>query len=568
MRKTAAILAVTYAAFASGQAAADTQRGRDGNLKIIFYQAVSVLNPFISSGNKDVDAAALVLEPLARYDENGAIVPVLVKDIPTLENGGVSSDLKSIAWQLKPGLTWSDGSPVTSKDVVFTAKYCMDPAGSCQQVGNFGEVASVDAIDDLTVKVTFSGPKAYPFGPFVGGQSPILQSAQFKDCLGAKMLQCTDQNFKPIGTGPFRVVDFKANDVVTFEANPNFRDATKPAFATVMLKGGGDPASAARSVLETGEFDYAWRLQVEPEILAQMAAAGKGSVVVSFGSSVERLDLNFTNPDPALGEKRSTLEGGPHPFMVDPAVRKALSLAIDRSVLVEAGYGVSAAIGCNVLPAPAIYTSTTNDWCKVQDLDAANKLLDDAGWARGADGVRQKDGVRLSILYQSSTNAVRQATQALIKDMWQQIGVETELRNIDGSVFFGGDPASPDTAWKLYADVMMYADNFAGVDPEQYLAKFTCNNIPSPATNWGGGNMQRYCDPEYDARIAELAKTASPDERAKLAKQLNDMLVDRGGLVPLIHRGNVAAHTATLEGVKMNAWDAELWNAADWTRAK
>jgi peptide/nickel transport system substrate-binding protein len=309
-------------------------------------------------------------------------------------------------------------------------------------------------------------------------------------------------------------------------------------------------------------------LQIEPEILAQMTGAGKGQIVVAFGSSVERLDLNLTNPDPALGDKRSTLEAGPHPFNSDPAVMKALSLAIDRSVLVEAGYGESATITCNIVPAPAVYASTTNDWCKVQDIEGANKLLDDAGWKRGADGIRQKDGKKMSILLQTTTNSVRQATQALIKDMWQKIGVETELRNIDGSVFFGGDPASPDTAWKLYADTQMYMDNFAGVDPEQYLAKFTCDNIPGPATNWGGGNIQRYCDPEYDAVVTELSRTASLTERAKLAIRLNDTLIERGGLVPLVYRGIVSAHAATLVGVKANGWDADMWNAADWTRAK
>lgn len=566
MKRIIAISTAVFIAMAGGEAAA-AERGRDGQLNIIFWQAVSVLNPFISSGNKDVDAAALVLEALAKYDESGAMVPVLVDEIPTVENGGVSEDLTSITWKLTPGITWSDGTPLTAKDVVFTGNYCMDPKGACQQVGNFGEVTGVEAVDDLTVKVTFSGPKAFPYGPFVGSQSPILQSAQFADCLGEKMMQCTDQNFYPVGTGPFKVADFKANDVVTFEANPNYREADKPAFAAVRIKGGGDAASAARAVLETGEFDYAWRLQIEPEILAQMVSAGKGKTVVAFGSSVERLELNLTDPDPALGDKRSTLEGGPHPFNSDPAVRKALSLAIDRSLLVEAGYGESAKVVCNIVPAPAAYASSNNDWCKEQDLDAANRLLDDAGWVRGSDGIRAKDGKRLSILLQTSTNSVRQATQALIKDMWQQIGVETELRNIDGSVFFGGDPASPDTAWKLFADVQMYMDNFSGVDPEQYLAKFVCSNIPSPASNWGGGNMQRYCDPEYEALVAEISKTAAPAERARLAISLNDLLIERGGLVPLIYRGTVSAHANSLAGVKANGWDADLWNIADWTRA-
>ena len=142
--------------------------------------------------------------------------------------------------------------------------------------------------------------------------------------------------------------------------------------------------------------------------------------------------VNNTNPDPALGpDERSVVR--PHPSLSDPAVRKALSLAVDRPLLVEIGYGQAGKVTCNLVPAPEVYNSTTFD-CSTQDIAGANKLLDDAGWVRGADGVRAKDGVRLSYLYQTSTNAVRQDFQALIKQWWSEIGVEAELRNLNASV--------------------------------------------------------------------------------------------------------------------------------------
>ncbi len=556
------------AALALAAGGAHAERGSDGQLNIIYWQAPSIMNPFLSGGTKDVEASSLVIEPLARYDETGAMVPWLVEEIPTVENGGVSEDLTSITWKLKPGIKWSDGSDFTAEDVAFTAEYCMDPTGGCQQVANFTDVEKVEAVDPQTVKITFSVPKPYPYGPFVGAQSPIIQKAQFQDCKGARAPECTEENFNPHGTGPFVVTEFKPNDVVTLEANPHYRDAAKPAFGSVVFKGGGDAASAARSVLETGEFDYAWNLQVEPEILNQMAAAGKGEVVSAFGTSVERFEVNLTDPDPALGDQRSTLEGGPHPFLTDPRVTKALSLAIDRDILVEAGYGAAGKATCNVLPAPEVYASTNNDWCLTQDVDQANKLLDEAGWTMGSDGVRTKDGQRLSLLYQTSTNSVRQGTQALIKQMWEEIGVETELRNISASVFFGGDPASPDTFQKLYADVEMFTNNFDGTDPEKYMANWRCSEIPSPKTNWLGANNPRFCSEEYDAMVQEMGKTAELEKRAALAIAMNDMVVNAGAIIPLIHRGGVSAHANSLEGVRMNEWDSELWNAADWTRAE
>ena len=508
-------------------------------------------------------------KPLENRRISCSTVDNLAAEIPAVANGGVAEDLTSITWTLKEGILWSDGTPFTSADVVFTGEYCMHPDFGCNALALFGGVESFEAIDDLTVKINFSGPKPFPYGPFVGATPPIIQKAQFEDCIGAVAVECTEQNFAPIGTGPFVVSEFRANDVVTYVANENYRDPNKPFFSDVIFKGGGDAASAARAVLETGEADYAWNLQVEPEILSAMAAVGKGTIETGFGTAVERLIINLTNPDPALGDDRSLYLDGtnPHPFLSDFNVRKALSLAIDRNILVQVGYGQAGKVGCNILPAPALYVSTANDACQIQDIEGANALLEEAGWVLGADGVRAKDGVRLSILYQTSTNSVRQGTQALIKQMWASIGVETELRNISADVFFGGDVANNDNIWKFYADVEMFTNTFDGTDPEGYMAGWTCDQIPGPENQWGLNNMQRWCNPAYDALVAEMASTADLDARGALGRQMNDMLVQDYVMIPLITRGDVSAVNNTLLGVRFNVWDSEMWNIADWSRS-
>jgi peptide/nickel transport system substrate-binding protein len=546
--------------------AAFAERGSDGDVKVIYWQAPSILNPYLSGGTKDVESASLVIEPLGRYDETGALVPFLAEEIPTVGNGGVSADLTSITWKLKAGLLWSDGTPVTSADVKFTAEYCMHPEGGCAQASFFDGVTSVDAVDDLTIKVTFDQPKPNPYGPFMGGQSPIIQMNQFKDCLGAKAPECTEANFNPIGTGPFVVTEFKPNDVITFKANENYRDPNKPAFATMTFKGGGDATAAGRSVLETGEFDYAWNLQLAPEVIAAMEAKGKGVAIAGFGPLVERLEMNMTNPSASLDADTRSTVAAPHPFLSDINVRKALSMAIDRALLVEVGYGKAGKVTCDLVPAPDLYAAK-NDYCATQDIAGANALLDEAGWVKGADGIRVKDGVRISILYQTSTNAVRQDFQALIKQWWGEIGVETELRNLSASIFFGGDPGSPDTYQKFYADVEMYANTFNGTDPQQYLAAYRCGGEPKPASQWQGENINRFCDPAYDALIDKLAGTGDLAERGKIAIQMNNMVTkDSYTIVPLVHRGRVSAHSASLGGVILNVWDSEIWNAADWYR--
>ena len=563
--KTALMGAV--AAFALAPAAF-AERGSDGQLNIIYWQAPSILNPYLSSGTKDVESASLVLEPLAGFNEKGEVIARLVTEVPTVENGGVSADLTSITWKLIPDLKWSDGTPVTAADAVFTAQYCMDPAGGCAQLARYEGVQSVEAVDDLTIRVTFTGPKPNPYQAFVGATSPLLQAAQFAECLGAKAPECTAANFGPIGTGPFVVTEFKTNDTIQFAANPNYRDPMKPAFATVNFKGGGDAQSAARAVLETGEFDYAWNLQLAPDVLAGMAAAGKGHVINAFGTLVERIEMNMTDPDAGLAEGERSTVAHPHPILSDIKVREALSKAIDRNLLVEVGYGPTGRATCNLVPAPELFASD-NTGCIAQDMAGAKALLDEAGWVPGADGVREKDGRRLHLLYQSSTNAVRQDFQALIKGWWNELGVEVELKNVDASVFFGGDPGSPDTFQKFYADVEMYANNFDGTDPEPYLAQYTCAKAPGPDSQWQGENINRFCDPAYDAMVAELGKTGEMAKRGELARKLNDMLTkDSFVVVPLVDRGRNSGQAESLGGVVLNTWDSELWNVSDWFRVK
>ena len=497
------------------------------------------------------------------------MVPWLASDIPTMENGGLASDYRSITWKLRTDIIWSDGTPFTADDVVFTWMYCSNEEFGCVSSNAFKDVAQVVAVDTHTVRVEFTKPMYFPYGPFVGSLTPIIQKEQFKDCLGAAAQACTDQNFNPVGTGPFMVEDFKANDVITFVANPNYREEGKPYFQKVIFKGGGEASSAARAVLETGEFDYAWNLQVEPEVLEGMQDTGNGELLTGFGSNVERIMVNQTNNDSSLGrDKRSLYLDGtnPHPFLSDRNVRRALSLAINRSILVEVGYGDTGQPMCNVIPAPSKFVSDKNEECKTQNIEEANRLLDEAGWVRGRDGVREKDGIRLSMLYQTSTNSVRQDTQALVKEWWSQIGVETELRHIDGAVFFGSDQGSPDTLGKFYADVQMYTNNFEGIDPSEYVESWVCEEVPGPHNDWNASNIPRGCSAEFDALVEQLEITEEPQDRIAIIKQINDFVVQNYWEIPLIWRARVSAKSVSLKGVKMNGWDSELWNVADWYR--
>lgn len=555
---------------------AEPGRGTDGTVTLVYWQEVSILNPYLASGTKDFHGASLILEPLLEFNQDSELVPALAVEVPTVENGGVSEDLMSITYKLQDGIVWADGTPLTADDFVFTWQYCTAPLTGCT-VQNFVPVANVEAVDPLTVKITFRAPTPYPYIPFVGYLSPVLQKAQFENCIGEAAQACSEQNTNPIGTGPYKVKEFRANDTVVYSINENYRHANKPHFAEVVIKGAEDASSSARAVLETGEADYGWNLQVEPGVLLDMEARGLGTLLASFGANVERIMINFTNPDPNLGDKRSVWspdDPNPHPFLTDIAVRKALSLAIDRSIIAEQLYGPAGRPTCNLLAGPPAVASTNNDACLTQDIAAANALLDEAGYMdTNGDGIRETpDGMPLRILYQTSTNSVRQKTQALVQQWWKEIGIETELKNVEAAVFFGGDPASPDTYNKFYTDVQMFTNGPDNPDPQQYLSNWLCQVdgeyvIQTPANNWGGSNVERWCSPEYDA-LYESLKSATGDERARIAIQLNDMLVQNYVAIPLVFRASVSAHANSLVGPAISGFESEEWNIEDWHRAR
>lgn len=226
------VLAALVIVLAFSMVAFQPQDSHEGDtVTILYWQAASTMNAYLSGGTKDIHASSMVLEPLARYDENGTMVPFLAEEIPTLDNGGVAEDLTSITWKLKEGLVWSDGTPVTADDVVFSGEYCLNPDMGCNSLSNFVDVEGFEAVDELTVKITFSVPKPFPYGPFVGESTPILQKAQFENCQGAAAQECTEENFYPIGTGPYTVTEFLANDTVLLAANELYREEGKPYFA-------------------------------------------------------------------------------------------------------------------------------------------------------------------------------------------------------------------------------------------------------------------------------------------------------------------------------------------------
>ena len=553
------------------EAPAASTAGQGGELTLLQWQAPSQANVLLSGGTKDALAASLVLEPLARFGPDGVMVPALAEFIPAAGNG-ISDDLTQITWTLKSDVVWNDGTPFTADDVVFTYEYCSDEATGCSL--DLTTVASVVADDDSHVTITFNEPKPFPYDQFVGYLAPIIQRAQFQDCVGAAAGSCTDQNFAPVGTGPYMVTELRPEDTVTYEFNPMWRGNAQgePYFGNVTIKGGGDAEAAARSVLEIGEADYAWNLQVAPEILGPMETAGNGEVVVSFTANVEHINLNQTD-NRAEGDLQSNWDGGnnPNPFFANnPEFARALSIAINRDELVTVGYGATGIPTCNIWNVGA-GTSTNNDWCLTQDIDEANNILDGLGYLdTDDDGVRElPDGTPLEFDYVTSTNAVRQSNQDLIKGYWEEIGVVANMKNEDASLFFDGTCGSDACIWKFFSDIEMFTNGSTLPDPSSYLQGWTTDQIPTPENAWGSSNMPRISNAELDATWAELNAAAIDDPaRNELVIRVNDLIsAESGGMIPLISRGSVSAFSNEIKNTgPLNGWDSEYWNIQEWTR--
>ena len=534
-------------------------RGGGELLRILYWQAPTILNTHLAVGTKDFDASRLILEPLAGIASDGSLVPLLVEEIPTIENGDVAEDLSSITWKLRQDLKWSDGTDFTSADVVFTYDYCIEPATACVNTSNLQGIASVEALDAYTVRINWTAPNSNYYRAFTSDQGRIIQKAQFESCIGeaaSTAENCQAANLAPIGTGPYKVVEFKPGDVVTYEINEFYRDPDKPFFKQVQFKGGGDAPSAARAVLQTGDTDWAWNLQVEAAVLKQLAdQGGAGDLVVYNTANVERLLVNFTDPNPDLGDERGQLSH-PHPFLTDLSVRKALALAIDRAAISEQLYGPAGYPTCYLLwyapfrPTPDDYYG---DHC-LQDIDGANQLLDEAGWVPGADGIREKDGVRLSVIFQTSTNTLRQKTQELIKQWWSEIGVETELKNVDAGVYFGSDAGNPDNIGHFFTDIEMYTTGAAEPSPIAHLCQFISENAAQAENEYRLPNNMRWQNPDFDALCAEAAETTDVARLQEIGLELDNLITSDYAMIPLVARPRVAGAAKNLRVYSPSGW--------------
>ncbi len=539
-----------------------TRRGGGGPLRVLWWQAPTLLNPHFATGTKDQDGSRVFYEPLAAYDPEGNLFPVLAAEVPTLQNGMVAKDGMSVTWRLKKGVTWHDGKPFTADDLVFNWEYAVDPATAAVTSGQYKDIARIEKPDSHTVNIVFKSPSPFWSAPFCGPTGMIIPKHLFEPYRGAKSREAPT-NLKPVGTGPYRFLDFKPGDVVRGEINPNYHAPNRPFFDTIEMKGGGDAVSAARAVIQTAEYDYAWNIQVEDDILKRLEQGGKGRADIALGGNMEHIQVNQTDPWKEVdGERASTKTS--HPLLADPAVRAALNLLVDRASVQEQIYGRTGIATANFLNAPAKFNSKNTRW--EFNIDKANQALDAAGWKRGPDGLRAKDGKKLKMVFQTSINAPRQKTQAIIKQACAKAGIDIEIKSVVASVYFSSDPANPDTYGHFYTDIQMYTTTMTQPDPQRFMDQFTSWEVASKENKWSGRNITRWRNEEYDRLWKAAEAEMDPVKRATQFIRMNDLVIQHVVVIPVVWRPRVAAISHRLKAAEQSGWDSDFWHLPYWYR--
>ena len=534
-----------------------TKAGGGGTLKLLWWQGPTLLNPHFATGTKDQDGSRLFYEPLAGWDSLGELRPILAAELPSLDNGGLAPDGKTVIWKLKQGVKWHDGQPFTADDVVFNWEYSSDPATATVTSGSYNQIKA-EKVDDYTVKITSEKPLGFWADAFVGAYGQIIPKHLFKDFTGGKSREAPT-NLKPVGTGPYLFKEFRPGDLVTGVINPNYHQPNRPYFDAVEMKGGGDATSAARAVLQTGEFDLAWNLQVEDEVLARLEQGGKGKVRVVDGGNLEMIQLNNTDPNTEVDGERSSLKTK-HPSLTDPAVREALSLLVDNESVHKYIYGRGGAVVHNVLYNPSRFASPNNK--SEFNIEKAIALLDKAGYKPGPDGIRVKDGKPLKYLYQTSINGSRQKTQQIIKQACRKAGIDLELKSVIASVFFSSDVANPDTYPHFYADLQMYTTGPNLPDPGVWMQLFLGTEASQKSNKWQGRNITRWQNAEYDKVYGEIINEVDPMKRAAGMIRLNDIVIKNHVVIPVVTRPSVAAVIDTMQA-EISSFDSYIWDFAN-----
>lgn len=543
--------AAPSAARSAAVASATPGVARGGTAIVAIWQEPATLAPHYANQTVTDIVDYGVIEGLVQTSDAGEYVPTLAASLPTVNNGGVAvkGDKMDVKWELRKGLKWSDGDPVTSADIKYTWEIWMKDPKVNTRTG-YDQIESIDTPDELTAIVHY---KAI-YGPYpvnFGGLMPKHLLEKEAD------ISKTEYVRKPMGTGPFKVTEFKAGDSITLEKNPNYRFAPDKPYLDKIIFRSVPSVQVAMAQLKAGDVHAVWNLTADQAVDLEKVSGIANQTVP--GPTVERIELNT-----ALN-KEGTDPNSKHPVLSDIEVRKAMLYATPKQQIIDKLFFGKAKPGTSpVSQGWAAYKEPQEGY----DPKKANDTLDKAGWAKGTDGIRSKGGVRASLTYTTTTgDATREKVQQVLIDEWKNVGIEVRIQNQPSSVLLSGSCTSKDPRKLGTFDLIQFA-SAPGIDPHATVSqRYHSKNIPTLA-NCAGQNYTRVKNADMDKAIDEAGSTLDQEKRKAAYRTALKILNDQYVIIWLYDRADIDARLDALGGWEPNAWQRFTWNVQNWTLAK
>jgi len=511
-------------------------------------QEPGMMNTLLTSSSIEDAVVSLFGEGLVSVNEKGEYVPVLAKELPT-----VSEDGLVVTWLLKEGVKWSDGSDFTCDDVKFTMEGALSDLSQVSASG-YRDIETLECPDPYTVVATFGEI----YAPYLR-----LFAYTVPDTAGAlEDMETWEMNRTPVGTGPFILSEWVPGDHLTFTKNPYYREEGKPYLDSVIIKI-LPSREVGMQLLGTGEIDALWDLtEADFPALKQMEADGVAFVSTVTGEN-ELLSLNFGNNDGSAPADPST---NPHPVLYDLKVREAIQYAIDKQKIVDALLYGNVKAGNSAVP---VGTFGCPQPISEFSVEKANALLDDAGWMMGDDGIRAKDGVRMSLKIATTTgNQLREQTEQVLAEMLKTVGIELVIENVPSDVLFASWESDGMRDHGTY-DIVMYTTG-PSTDPDSHLySSFHSSEIPTADNEGTGSNFSRYINADVDSWLDEASTITDTARRKELYCKVIEQINKDLPRIYLYERLSIMGHRAEFHGLKISPTFVDFaWDAANWWSSK
>lgn len=496
------------------------------------------LNPLVFNNAQVTFLGVLVHGFLLRTDADGRLIPDLATSVPSSANGGISRDGRTVTYHLRRNVRWQDGAPFAARDVLFSFRAAMNPRNNVPDRTGFDHVLDVKAIDAYTVRVRLSSA----FSPFVAScftlgandPYPILPAHLLA---GQADLNRSDYNANPVGLGPYKLSSWQRGARLVFEADPHyFRGPAKIAKIDVEII---PNIQTLITLWQTRQVDLiVMRSTYGRAAYDAVRVVPNAHVVVRSHAEFDYLLLNHDNP-----------------ALSDPAVRRAIVQAIDRTrIMSELGGGLWVATEGDRLPGHFAYDPSLRQ--PPYDPVAAARALDAAGWVL-ANGVRRKRGRELSFTLVGTTNQpATERFNLLVQQNLAQIGIKTAIRSYDYGIMWA--PASAGGIYQTGRFDISYSGWQPGsVNDHSYL--FRCTTRP-PA----GDNISRICDPVIDAAARRELASVDPAEEAAADRAITRRLVERSDILFLGFNREAVVYRDGLIGIDPAYTGLHFWNAWAW----